>query len=117
MREDISRRALDAMDRLNKKNCQEELERINANIYPDTKIDCGNCQFNNPDPKTAFLTELSELLRKYDAKIRWSIGLTYKNRMRSSANIEVHTPNFSHYFSGETGVTITPDNIFDYEKR
>ena len=68
------------------------------------------------DPKTAFLNELSELLRKYDAKIRWSIGLTYEDRTRSSANIEVHTPNFDHYFSGETGVTLTADNVFNYDK-
>ena len=68
------------------------------------------------DPKTAFLTELSELIRKYNAKIRWSIGLTYEDRTRSSANIEVHTPNFDHYFSGETGVTLTADNVLNYDK-
>lgn len=73
-------------------------------------------EIKNYDPKTAFLNELSELLRKYDAKIRWSIGLTYEDRTRSSANIEVHTPNFDHYFSGETGVTLTADNVFNYDK-
>lgn len=74
-------------------------------------------EFAEPiDPKTAFLTELSELLRKYNAKIRWSIGLTYEDRTRSSANIEVHTPNFDHYFSGETGVTLTADNVLNYDK-
>ena len=80
------------------------------------EIHSDECTFTTPDPKTAFLTELSELLRKYDAKIRWSIGLTYEDRMRSSANIEVHTPNFDHYFSGETGVTLTADNVFNYDK-
>lgn len=68
------------------------------------------------DPKTAFLSELSKLLRKYNATMRWSIGMTYEHRIRSSANIEVHTPNFHHYFSGETGVTLTADNVFDNDK-
>lgn len=111
--EEMTRRALDTMDRLNKKHCQEELERIKTNIYPDTKFDCSKCQFANPDAKTAFLTELTELLRKYNANIEptgYEIEGLYIGINNNKDGVYYKMDEYSPIHE------LTPDNIFDYEK-
>lgn len=65
-------------------------------------------------PTTAFLTELQNLLRKYDARIFATENLDISHKKLGDIvgfyigdDIEVFPTTFS---------TITPDNIFDYEK-
>lgn len=52
--------ALDVIDNLNKKWCQEELERIKSNTHSDDNFDCSNCPFSDCDPKTDFETIKAE---------------------------------------------------------
>lgn len=68
------------------------------------------------DPKTAFLTELKALMEKYDAYIvlRKHIGYKEKNVM----DIVGHSLGLvlCNEVIGEWDSTITPSNIFDYDK-
>lgn len=111
--EEKTRGVLAAMDRLNKKWCQEELERIKSNTYSDTNFDCSNCKLADYDPKTAFIEELSELLRKYDARIydaeEYYIG--FKIGANSDNMQEIHCN-----LCDMRVMYLDADNILDYEK-
>lgn len=62
------------------------------------------------DPTTAFLTELQDLLRKYDAFI--SNGKTYDGK--DLIHISIGTDDVFYVDDG-TPLVVTPDNIFDYD--
>ena len=83
------------------------------------KIRSDECTFTTPDPKTAFLTELSELLRKYDAKI--DLGFAghdgenpYINiALGDNADIEWTD---SDFYNRDFRFPLTADNVFNYDK-
>lgn len=70
-----------------------------------------------PDPKTAFLTEMQSLLRKYDAKIHVWAGDDGDKVLifELKDNIDICYPNeWLNDYKFE--FPITPDNIFNYDK-
>ncbi|MDE6536066.1 MAG: hypothetical protein K2K82_08690 [Muribaculaceae bacterium] len=77
------------------------------------KIRSDECTFTTPDPKTAFLTELSELLRKYDAKIHdgeyYYIGFEIGANSDDSQMIHCE-------LSKTDDLCITADNVINFNK-
>lgn len=71
------------------------------------------------DPTTAFLTELQALMRKYDARIDICL-LDYDTLGFPDVDVEITFEKgdvqMNICYSCMTGKTLTPDNIFDYEK-
>ena len=71
------------------------------------------------DPKTAFLTELSELLRKYDAKIdAGCMGYDSDNPYINIAlgdNGDVEWTD-SDFYNKDFRFPLTADNVFNYDK-
>lgn len=69
-----------------------------------------------PDPKTAFLTELAELLCKYDAVINvgWN-DFDEDNYPKIDMDI-VFGDGSGICFESVLNKSLTPDNIFNYEK-
>lgn len=72
-----------------------------------------NC--THPDPTTAFLTELQHLLRKWNARIdAWH---TDKTKLSIDIGDVENTTSLEYINRGSGAFTsITPDNIFDYDK-
>lgn len=66
------------------------------------------------DPKTAFLSELKELLEKYNAEIEYHMGGDDKSDYSEYYAITIGGDRLT-YDSCE-GTSITADNIMDYDK-
>lgn len=88
----------------------QEVKFEETTVFDDEDLEL----VERPDPTTAFLTELQNLLRRYDARIFASetFDMSYKKLgnvvgFYIGDDIEVFPTTFN---------TITPDNIFDYEK-
>lgn len=86
-----------------------------------------NCKLADYDPKTAFIEELSELLRKYDARI--NLGIRTEDRV-CGVVLEVNNEDLFYpvkiedmsndptiiYQIPQSNYPLTADNIFNYEK-
>ena len=69
------------------------------------------------DPKTAFLTELSELLRKYDAGINASWDEYYDDGCPKIDIDVIFNGNVEGIcFENMLGKTLTADNVLNYDK-
>lgn len=71
------------------------------------------------DPKTAFLTELAELLRKYDAKI--DLGFAGHDGENPYINITLGNNGDvewtdSDFYNKDFRFPLTADNVFNYDK-
>lgn len=66
------------------------------------------------DPKTAFLSELKELLERYNAKLNAWGDETYTTICIAVGDVELYY-SYDHYKGGNS-FPLTPDNIMDYEK-
>lgn len=77
---------------------------VNFNLLP--KVQTGDLEYiGNQLPKTAFLTELKELMEKYDAEFGDYEGY------------RVHFKIGNEYIGWDTlEGDVTPENIFDYDK-
>lgn len=81
------------------------------------------------DQKIAFLSELKELLIKYDAKITWNFGIRKLDedglwQFQLSPMLRLKVGNEKINYTGKyvydatqlSSFDITPSNIFDYDK-
>lgn len=85
----------------------------------EMKVLESNCKPTDHDPKTAFLTELSELLRKYDAKI--DLGFAGHDGENPYINITLGNNGDvewtdSDFYNKDFRFPLTADNVFNYDK-
>ncbi len=66
------------------------------------------------DPKTAFLSELKELLEKYNAEIEYHMGGDDKSDYSEYYAITIGGDRLT--YDNCEGVSLTSDNIMDYDK-
>lgn len=89
--------------------------QFDGHVRGDAFVDGKDLELAEPyDPKTAFLSELKGLLEKYDAKIEYHIGSDDKSDYSEYYAITIGRERLT--YDNCDGVSLTADNIMDYDK-